>query len=447
MPFMTDLLRSIQQSNVFGQPAPQPTPQGNYQQPVGQDLFATPVVERPPVDDFFGNSPFDVPNNQPTFGRNESLDAFVQHARNSPYWERPSGWRTLGTALYSGMRTAPDKVSETIGPDGRVTKRIDHGGQNPLSAEEIDYYLNLPNRRRLDDWKLKGSSLKEAAAGEERRLNNESLNQSRMALNRYREGNLEVARERENRMATTDAGRAELARLKYQLEVWKTQNPKGVVRAIPGGNVVVINPQDGSVIDTKVPSGLMTQEELRRLMGQQAIDQINTRGLIGDSQIATRHANDMERDAANQQFRYSFDDYQTQNDIKAGEARNPANKPLLPTQEKQRIANKVGMLLTMYPEWKQWLSIDPNTGQPVIAPPSSGAWYSRGPSKELHDNIVAAVFGSDNPQIPNQAPNQSTTPPPPPASMNRPGRKWRHDGRIWQYSDDGRSWTSVGGGR
>lgn len=444
MSFFTELLKSVQRNQVFGQPQPTPTAGGNYQQVVPTDVFSAPPIQAErPVQDFWGTPSFNPQVSQPMLPQlrpNTVLDDYVQHARYPPNWERPSGWRMLGTALLSGLRRTPDKVTESYDKEGRVSRVVQKGGHTPLDYEEVDYFLNMPNRRRLDEWKLKGGSLKEAAAAEDRRLQQESLADSRYGNLAIRQGNLTVAQQREARLRDTAEGRAELDRLKYQLEKWKAQNPRGQIVFPRGGNVTVINPITGEATDTGIPTGLMNELERQTLIGQQRIDQINTQGLIRDSQIGMQHGNAVELEGirqGNALDRIAATGDQARQTRQTPSANAGANS-VLPTQERVRLQNRVGMLIAMNPDWEKWLTINPNSGQVEITRPAT-KWYERGPDQRTYDAMVAAVYG------PNQQPQQATKPGP---ELNKPGRKWEQNPSTgqWRYSDDnGKTWTIVGG--
>ncbi len=92
----------------------------------------------------------------------------------------------------------------------------------------------------------------------------------------------------DNRRKNEMAGREQ--QLRENVANYGMQNPELKIEAIPGGNVVAINPRTGKVMDTGQGSGQMSDAEKMRVQNENALGQIDRRN-AGDLAAANARAN------------------------------------------------------------------------------------------------------------------------------------------------------------
>lgn len=292
-----------------------------------QSIFGNPTQVQPKVD--FG---VPAPTRKPVQFIDEdqddevsALERFKNAVLNPP--QNKFNWlRALGTGLYSAIREKPDETMETVviepgkkgkpaipqrvntsisstgkksytivaghpaEPDEPETRRVTtqtKKGQkwNPLSFAEAEEIMNMPHQKRMEDWKITTQGLERAAQEERQAANTEGLINKRIqdaVLAQTREGRL--GKEGERRLDQGDE-RLRIQNRIADLNEWKARNPNGQIREIKGGNIVVINPQSGEVIDTGIPSGSLSDEDRLRLQGEIRSGQIEQQGAIRSGQI------------------------------------------------------------------------------------------------------------------------------------------------------------------
>lgn len=317
-----------------------------------------------------------------------TLDKYFEMVSNPPERTRPSALRILGTGLLSALQGSTDPASEKRGFWGSL-------GNKPLNIDQASSVLNAPYEQKLEDWKVRADSIGKAA-------NIESQLPARRALAASRMGNLDVARSREERLgeegrskAQLGMDRLELDKQKQSLNEWKARNPTGKVYAPKGGNVVVINPQTGEVIDTGISSGTLTEEEKLNLTGQQRMEQIAASGNIRKELQNTDHQHNLAEIAARgEQSRTTKQTVPG----KAPGSSGSSSKTLSPTQQRAEIQNRANQLVTEFPELANYVKIDANTKGVVIEEPYDPTkhwkWQAKSkPSKEEYDEIYEYVYG------------------------------------------------------
>lgn len=111
----------------------------------------------------------------------------------------------------------------------------------------------------------------------------------------------------------------------------------------------------------------------------------------------------------------------------------------LPSQQIKEQQLRANQAVREHPEWKDWVSIDPNTGLVQITPPSSGGVFSRGPSQDQYNAIKKAI-GSPRFTLGSQAPN--TTEQPPADTTTKPSASAEND-MVEMLTPDGKSSRMV----
>ena len=175
---------------------------------------------------------------------------------------------------------------------------------------------------------------------------------------------------------------------------FKARNPDAKIITQKGGNVLAINPITGETIRDFGSSGMLSDAERIALEQAGSVEQIRERGREERETEKTRQTG---RESL-QQMRERHAREQAE-----FESQLPGKTSALPSQQKNAMQMKYNRLINEHPEWRNWISLDAETGLPIIA--ESGAKTGMIGmrdvlSPEIHAQIKAALFGSEVPAAP-----------------------------------------------
>lgn len=378
MPFITDLLRGINstinppmQAAPTGPTYPNGPTNAGMQYPVPQTMGNNP----PPPGGQIGFSPtgFETPILERY--RDELVD-------NLPEWRRPNLLRMLMTGAYSALQRTPDETVEVRGPDGLIKQTtIKKGHWDPFDYKETDAILNQPNYRDIDLWKMRTDALGKGSQIENTINNNRSL-----AAQRY--GNLDVANRREGRL-DEQGNRA----LDIRLMDAQTRERLAKLKDLSESEKLELLQSGRINLEELRASNQYTLQELR---GSQRMDQINRQGDIRSGQIQQQgNIRNEQIDRQNEADLREIDARtRGQIEVKGTPSANAGVNSTLPTQQKQAIINRANSVAQSNPEWSKYITIDPETKLPVIAPAGGNGWFSNGLTEDVRKQIVNSIYGS-----------------------------------------------------
>lgn len=379
MPFITDLLKGINSAinpTPTGQTGPTypngPTNAG-MQYPVPQTMGNNPPPPMMGGQIGFNPTGFETPILERY--RDELVD-------NLPEWRKPNLLRMLMTGAYSALQRTPDEEAIVYNGDGTIRQRtVKKGNWDPFDYKETDAILNQPNYRDIDLWKMRTEALGKGSQIENTINNNRSL-----AAQRY--GNLDVANRREDRQFEQGNRALDIrlmdAQTRERLAKLKDLSESEKLELLQSGRIS---------LEELRASNQYTLQELR---GQQRREQIDQQGNIRSSQIQ------QQGDIRNQQI-----DRQNEADLREIDARtrgqieikgtpsaNAGVNSTLPTQQKQALINRANTVAQSNPEWAKYITVDPETKLPVVAPAGGNGWFSNGLTEDVRKQIVNAIYGS-----------------------------------------------------
>lgn len=326
----------------------------------------------------FGSSDYDE-----GLARTPALDAFAESVMSPPERAKPSLKRMVGTGLLSALRGSSEPTSEKRGFWGSLANK-------PFTVDETTDILHAPFEQKLADWTTRTKALQQAA-------NIESQIPARQALAASRMGNLDVSRNREQRLGREGEAKIDIARQKQSLSEWKAKNPDGKVIPLKGGNVIVVNPQTGEATDTGVPSGSLSDLERINLTGQQKMEQIGAQ-IQGRKELQSSGQED-----ALERIKTRGEEQRTTKQTIPGKASGSTSqkgeKELSPTQQRANIQNRANQLVVEVPEYSNYIKVDPNTKGILIEEPydpnKHWSWQKKNkPSLEEYNDIYEYVYGT-----------------------------------------------------
>ena len=417
---MADFLQYLRQQNIFGPrplvpPGPNAIPQpiqgmGMAGQPMPmRDMnaipppqFRMPGIEAPTVGQDplqnvqFGRGPlelnqFDIsqrdaneflpPDEMDAGARmrelyqpdTDSSDYFERLLRQYPEEQKPSLLRRIGAMIVD------------------YTKGHNAGQQ----------FFEEPRRKAIEDWKNQISPAYQAATNE--RYSN--ANERTLAYNRIAMELREKAQEAKER---NDIRNAEIRQQRADIYAFKAMHPNYKFVLPKGGNIQALDPATGQSHDTGIPTGSLTELDKMNLSQENALEQIGARGTQAQTLEGMRQGG-REQIAETRGWKLGVDQKSGEsilyNEITGATKpvsgnRNitPVAKPSsggassTPTQQRVDIVNKAAQLKNTNPELAEFIRIEGN--DVTITPPSSGGWFSSGPTREQYDEISKAIYGS-----------------------------------------------------
>lgn len=159
-----------------------------------------------------------------------------------------------------------------------------------------------------------------------------------------------------------------------------------------GGNKYLVDRKTGQIVDTGVASGTMTDADRLQQTGQNAINLENTREgnretLEGKRQEG-RQANIKSR-GENAIRSIQEQGNQTRITNVSPKSNAAAN---VPSQQKIAAQNRAAEFMNANPKLKDFIQIDPNTGQVNVMSPGSGGMFGNAPNEQEYEQIMDAIY-------------------------------------------------------
>lgn len=325
-----------------------------------QNLFNDPNI-RPPMD---------------LFGQEQQPDMIDINALLNPQpieqpneIEQPDETQNLIQSLYKPRHDFSDRLSGVL--DEMPTRDQFHPSKwrqfgailKGIGGEPgaYDEFKNRPFYQAQDDWKTKIGTLMKGSTEEDRYNTNQRL--LAQASGKYE----------------TDVGKLENQKIRNEAYAFDKNNPNWQKIVPATGNVQLYNPKTGETKDTGIDSGKLSEEEKQKLRTGGKLEEIKAR-IEGDIKLEGTKQSNRETNIG------LTGDEARKTKQTAGSYTNS------PTQEKVNQYNNARKALLEHPEWSKYIKLDengPNTF--TVHEPSSGAWYSSGPSKADYDKIVTAI--------------------------------------------------------
>lgn len=187
-----------------------------------------------------------------------------------------------------------------------------------------------------------------------------------------------------NKLEDADADRA-IKQQRANVYQFKAQNPESKIMIGKDGITRAINPLTNKV--TELGQTGMSDEEIMQLNQSNALQKISA---TGNEQRQTENVR--------QQGRETLEDMKARHaqELKQFESNLGPLTADLPTQQKQDIQNKYNILINKNPELRDFISLDPNTGMPMITPVGTKGIFgnNKGPTQEQFDKINEMLYGT-----------------------------------------------------
>lgn len=190
----------------------------------------------------------------------------------------------------------------------------------------------------------------------------------------------------------------------------KAKHPNMRIFAQKGGNILMIDPTTGDVVDTGRPTNTLSESERIETQQGNALERIKETDANTKENIGIRAANTSEQIDQ----RGAIQDRQigargTESRLTKRTDPGSNDKTLLPTQQRAQQFNNAREYLNRNPNAAQWISLDSNGSFSVTPPTKPGKVYGNtaGPSDDEHKKIMAAIYGS-NPPVANNTPNSTS---------------------------------------
>jgi hypothetical protein len=329
------------------QTQPEPTPPFNPNEPSGITHRRRPDFERM----YSSFEPREVGMEAPPVA-DEAYQMLLNELRNAPVRRNPGALRTLGTGLYSALRTEPDQVQETIDEKGNVKRVIKRGNWNPLDVKEAGEVLYLPHERAMADWETRVKPM-QAAATMEKGL------EAQRALAQQRYASVGVPAAAESRKTYEMQVRLEQNQQKIDDNRRKIEHTMARQDLSDSEKLAAANiyRQENTRLEAEL------QRDLQTLRGQQQMQQIGART---EGAIRVRKT-------------------------VPGGAGVTSQLPTQQIKAQQLKANELAMLNERFGDF---ISQDPNTGMIEIEPPGKN-WLGNptGPTPQEYEYMVQYVTG------------------------------------------------------
>lgn len=273
-------------------------------------------------------------------------DRLYQMLDSMPTREKPSIWRRLLGGAVAGTT-----------------------GDTDLGANVVDGAY----RQKLADWKLGVDAAKTGATVENKNTDDARALALGMMTRETANSRLGISQDaqtlREEKFEQAKKEHEDLVKHRdrvYQLQKQALDNPNYKFLTSEDGEVVAFDTKSKEYYRTGVKAELLTWEEKQRIKLQGQIDLINERDRVHDQNELT------DKDKS-------------------------SSKADLDTQIKVRKYNRAQEYVRAHvKELGDYFTPGaPGTNDFEMDPPSSGAWYSRGPSKKDYDAFVAYVDAPD----------------------------------------------------
>lgn len=279
----------------------------------------------------------------------EASKRFTELATNFPKRESPSFLRRIGASLVS------------------------KGKGGPQAAERALYG---PFYRNVADWQMQIEPAYQAA-----NLERQSNVNERTIANQMLGRELETRRIDE----TERTHKANEAIRQQRADIYALRSARPNLKFDTSGpTVLAMDPDNGQVTDTGVPTGALTEVDKLMLQNQHRMSQINAQGIEQRKTENVRQEGRLEaiekREAG----------------IRTRPPRTTAtgNRPELPTQTKVRQYNAARELYNSRPDLRPFITLgSPGTNDFQIKQPSPNAWFGNYPDQTQYNQMTQAIYG------------------------------------------------------
>jgi hypothetical protein len=253
----------------------------------------------------------------------------------------------------------------------------------PAAASAAPDILNAQAQRPIAEWEMRNKALTGAA-------NIEKTEETNRALAAQRYANAGVIPQREQRL--TDQGNVKLDQAQQKIN----QNQQKIDHLMSRQDLT--ESEKAALADRYKKEQMSLKadydKQLQEMRGGQRIEQIGAKGDVDKDIQELRGSQRMEQIGA------GGEEARKTAGVRGSEARETkAVTPggagatsQLPTQQKVAQQMKATQATREHPEWKKYISTDPNTGMVEIMPPATG-YFSRGPDQETYDAMVQYMGG------------------------------------------------------
>jgi len=271
-----------------------------------------------------------------------------------------------------------------------------------------DTILNQPYNKAVADFKLKLDPITEAAKLEgSRNTTNRMIGSDILRDERERTKLAETERKNKETEAATKQ-RIDISRSRAEsytkAKEWAMQHPTYEGKTDKDGKLVYINKTNpNDIVQTNIDTGDLSDIEKSELNFRNAMSLVSARG------EETRNTNKDKAETGNWTLFNTKDeagkDITVRINNATGEVKpvdvgklvkpsggsNPP-KPEPPTQDRVRVINKANEVKLLHPEWTKYITIKDGN----VEVKSPGGMMSGGPTKEVYDQIVAAISGGSS---------------------------------------------------
>ena len=401
-------LNLLKLSNIFGQQQPSPNlPFGSSSLPINDGMMnSQPQTQGPDLITMIQSL---LNPREEQFSNFESM--INQMPNRADY--KPSKWRNIAAAI-AGMGTGGPAAYS----DGAA---LGYKSNIPGGLEIQRSIRDEPYNRALTDWSNKIEPISKIAQME----SNRNINNRATALGVIQRQTAQEKQD-ETERANLEKERINQEKLKIQQQranvyEYKARNPDLVIKEDNQGNLIGINPKDGTsdvITDNDgqpVKSSVLTDTEKIKLQTESNKKLIAARGeqsrLTAETTAEARKSDDWElfitKDDSGKDVTVRIN--RSTGDVKpvdVGKLVKPsgtgnAARADNPTQQKVALANLANNIKIQHPEWSKYIKV--NKGDVSVNPPGS-RFNSNSPDQATYDAIVKTLgLSSNQPKSPSPA--------------------------------------------
>lgn len=266
----------------------------------------------------------------------------------------------------------------------------------PAAASPAVDILNAPGQQAEHDWELRNKGLLAAA-------NIDKSEETNRALAAQRYANAGVIPQREQRLG--DQGQQKIDQGNVRLEQAQqkiNQNQQKLEHLMSRQDLS--DSEKASLADKYKKEQIQLKGDLdkarQETQGSQKLEQIDAKGAI-DKDIQ-----ELRGTQKTGQIAQTGEEARTTKAVAPGGAGATSQ---LPSQQKVQQQLKANKGIQDHPEWKNYITTNPNTGMVEVTPPST-SYFSRGPDQPTYD-VIIKYLESDNAKPPAKAPTKAATAP------------------------------------
>lgn len=373
---MPDFLQMMRLKNLFGNnqldnAMPSPMLQGGS--------LTSPTMS-PYNNVSFGSTEMPMPQPQNDFDparrmaelytpEHEASDRFNNLINQFPQEQKPSGLRRVGGAIL-----------------GSLTDLGTNFGGNRTGVKGHDVYDETTGKNKYREsvgkWKEQVGPSGTAASLEK----GNNINERQLASQTV---NSELTARRDDARNKTNESNTKIREDRAAVYRYKVEHPNKKFD-FTGPTVLLADPNDGSVVDTGIKTGSLSDEDKINLQQTNAINRIKETGNEARKTEDTRETN--------RENLAGVKGDETRK-TKGTPSANLTNKGETPTQTKVRQYNTAKEFAAKNPNLAKFIKFG-KSNEFTVSPPSQGGFFSSaGPTEEEHNAITNAIYG-DALQVP-----------------------------------------------